>query len=73
LAWVSPFPDEEGDSVRVVEDVVVPLSFTFTDTTAFTSAAKSIPDPDLRMRLRMSLLTCTAIPASFRGDTAACV
>ena len=59
--------------MRVVEDVVVPLSFTFTDTTAFTSAAKSIPDPDVRIRLLMSLLTCTAFPASFNGDAAASV
>jgi hypothetical protein len=39
------------------------FSFTFTDTEALTSATRSIPDPALRMRLVMSLLTCTALPA----------
>lgn len=47
--------------MRFVEDVDVPLWFTFTDTTAFTSAAKSTPDSDLRMCLVMSLLNCTGL------------
>jgi hypothetical protein len=35
-------------------------AFTFTDTSAFTSAIKSIPGAERRIRFVMSLLTCTA-------------